>query len=80
VSGLHESLREEAQSQLLGHYRLGWFAGTETALNLVLGREDHGGIPYLGPIPPELRVWAEQALSKMGEAREEFESMKVPDA
>ena len=38
-------------------------------LRLLLGENAAGGEPYTGPIPDELRVWAEAALAKINATR-----------
>ena len=46
------------------HYRDGLRDGVVLALEMLLGHDRHGGVPYNGPMPEELRQWAERALAK----------------
>ncbi len=39
--------------------------GFEIVLRLILGEEAAGGVPYSGPVPDELRHWAQSALDKI---------------
>lgn len=39
--------------------------GFEIVLNLLLGKPDSGVPPFQGPVPDDIREWAERALSKV---------------
>lgn len=66
-----QALLALARAAQCGRYAEGMAAGCELTLRMLLGHADHGGVPYSGPVPAELRDWAEQALRRvrlLGEA------------
>ncbi len=48
---------ELARQRMRDEYRRGLEDGTLIALDMIEGRANHGGVPYSGPLPDELRAY-----------------------
>lgn len=59
-----------AEESLKTLYSQGIKDGMEVVLSLLLGLEASGGVPFTGPLSPEVQNWAVNALGGLRASRE----------